>query len=60
MEKNKKSDQALKLLCRGLLLLVNILVFCFIILYFSRLQGILQSWLEIYGPVVVEEAPGDG
>ena len=59
MEKNKKSDQALKFLCRGLLLLVNILVFLFIIfILFHACKAFYNFGYEIYGPVVVEEAPG--
>ena len=53
MEKNKKSDQALKLLCRGLLLLVNILVFLFIIfILFHACRAFYNLGYEIYGPVV--------
>lgn len=59
MEKSKKSDQALKFLCRGLLLLVNILVFLFIIfILFHACRAFYNFGYEIYGPVVVEEAPG--
>ena len=49
MEKNKKSDQALKLLCRGLLFLVNILVFLFIIfILFHACRAFYNLGYEIY------------
>lgn len=59
MERTRKSDQALKLLCRGLLLLVNILVFLFIIfILFHACKAFYNLGYEIYGPVVAEKTPG--
>ena len=59
MSKAGKTGQAINLLCRWLLLLVNILVF--FLLIFIIVHACKASYdlcYEIYGPVVVEDAPG--
>lgn len=59
MNEYGKSGQALSFLRKGILILVDILVavlLCFMIFHMCR--ACYNLCYEIYGPVVVEEAPG--
>lgn len=54
-----RSEQALSLLRRGMIFLVEILVFLFMVfMLFHACKAFYNLGYEIYGPVVVEEAPG--
>lgn len=59
MDESLKSGHALEFLCKGILLLVNIvLLFLITFLIIHACRACYSLCYEIYGPVVAEKAPG--